>query len=71
MDSISVFRGGTTPPPAPPPLVLMAISMRITAIPKTHENQITMISCFVHNNFHTDKPAPNPPFQQHFCGNLV
>lgn len=67
IDSISVFRGGTAPPPTPPPLVVMAISMRITAIPKTHENQITMISCFVHSNFHTDKPAPNPPFQHHFC----
>lgn len=69
MDSISVFKEGTGPPLAPPPLVAMAINIRITAT-ESHENQITMISCLVHNQFHTDKPAPVPEFDQYFCGNL-
>lgn len=54
----------------PPPLVIMSMSVRITAIPKSQENQITMIGWLVHNNYHTDRAAPSPQFTDQFCGNL-
>ncbi|CAL4103579.1 unnamed protein product, partial [Meganyctiphanes norvegica] len=50
-----------------PPVVVMAIGLRTTINPKTHQNEIAMVSSLVHSEFSLDKSAPNPPFQQHFC----
>lgn len=52
----------------PPPLVVAAINLRTVANSKGLNNEIVMISCLRHSNYHVDKQAPNPPFQQHFCG---
>lgn len=54
-------------PIAPPPLVVSTINMRTVVNPKTHQSEIVMIGCLVHHQFHVDRPAPNPPFQEHFC----
>lgn len=35
---------------------------------KTRKTKILMLSCLTHNYFPIHKPPPNPPFQQHFCG---
>lgn len=58
----------TDKPLAPPPLVVAAINFRTVINPKNYTNEIVMISCLAHNKYNVDKPAPNPPFQQHFCG---
>lgn len=58
-------------PLPPPPLVVAAISMRTVINPKSYVNEIVMISCLAHNKYAIDKTAPNPPFQQHFCGKLL
>ncbi|CAH0775041.1 unnamed protein product [Bemisia tabaci] len=50
-----------------PPLVVATLNLRTCLNQKTRSNEIVMISCLVHNSFPTDKPAPSPPFQQHFC----
>lgn len=66
MNNITPINDGTPPPP----LVVVTLNIRITPIPpKSHDNQVTMISCLVHNNYHTDKEAPSRPFEHHFCGN--
>lgn len=52
---------------ATPPVVIMAIGLKTTINPKTHQNEIAMVSSLVHTEFPLDKAAPNPPFQQHFC----
>ncbi|KAL4220500.1 DNA polymerase alpha catalytic subunit [Mactra antiquata] len=51
----------------PPPLTVMTLNMRTLPNTKTHQNEIVAISCLIHNSFYMDKPAPDPPFQQHFC----
>ena len=30
--------------------------------------QVLGAACLVQHQFHADKPAPKPHFQQHFCG---
>ncbi|XP_068206264.1 DNA polymerase alpha catalytic subunit-like [Palaemon carinicauda] len=52
---------------AAPPIVMMTLGMRTTVNPKTHQNEIAMVSCLVHQEFPLDKASPNPPFQMHFC----
>lgn len=52
----------------PPPLVLCTINVRSILNPNTMKNEIVMISCLINNKFSIDKPAPNPPFNRHFCG---
>lgn len=54
----------------PPPLVIAAVNIRTISNSKGLNNEIVMISCLNHNKYHVDKQAPNPPFQQHFCGKL-
>ncbi|KAK2155699.1 hypothetical protein LSH36_233g04020 [Paralvinella palmiformis] len=51
----------------PPPLVLMALNLRTVPNPKTHQNEIITVSCLIHHQYHMDKPAPKPHFEQHFC----
>jgi DNA polymerase alpha subunit A len=55
-------------PSAPPPLVVATINLRTVLHPTNGQNEITMISCLVHSGFHVDRAPPQPPFQQHFCG---
>lgn len=45
--------------------------MRTTTDPKTRKTKILMLSCLTHNSFPIHKPPPNPPFNQHFCGELA
>ncbi|XP_037949022.1 DNA polymerase alpha catalytic subunit [Teleopsis dalmanni] len=55
-------------PAPPPPLTLLALNVRTSLNPKTLKNEICMISMLVNNNFHIDKPAPQPAFNRHMCG---
>jgi DNA polymerase alpha subunit A len=52
----------------PPPLVIATLNMRTVLHPTNGQNEVVMISCLVHNGFHVDRAPPQPPFQQHFCG---
>jgi DNA polymerase alpha subunit A len=54
-------------PPSPPPLTILAMNMKTTINPKTMLNEISLVSCLVHNEFFLDKAAPKVPFQMHFC----
>jgi DNA polymerase alpha subunit A len=56
------------PSPAPPPLVVATLNMRTVLHPTNGQNEVVMIGCLVHNDFHVDRAPPHPPFQQHFCG---
>lgn len=60
----------TEKPLPPPPLVVMALNLRSFINPKTYANEILMVSCLTHTKYAVDKQAPNPPFQQHFCGRV-
>lgn len=52
----------------PPPLVTVAINIR-TALNRTIlKNEIVMISCLTQKSYSVNKQAPNPPFEDHFCG---
>ncbi|GLV41422.1 DNA polymerase alpha subunit 1 [Carabus blaptoides fortunei] len=51
---------------SPPPLVVATLNIR-EAVNKNHEVEIVMIGCLIHNEYHIDKSAPKPQFQQHFC----
>lgn len=53
---------------AMPPLVVMTLGMRTTVNPKSHQNEVAMISCLIHHEFPLDRAPPQPPFQTHFCG---
>ncbi|XP_065095411.1 DNA polymerase alpha catalytic subunit [Ochlerotatus camptorhynchus] len=64
INCISVVQDSSTA--APPPLVICAINVR--SILNKGTNEIAMISMLVHNRFPLNKPAPNPPFNRHFCG---
>jgi DNA polymerase alpha subunit A len=55
-------------PSAPPPLVVATLNMRTVLHATNGQNEVVMISCLVHNGFHVDRAPPQPPFQQHFCG---
>ena len=57
-----------TPKPSPPPLVVATLNMRTALHPTNGQNEIVMLSCLVHHKFHIDKAPPQPPYQQHFCG---
>ncbi|XKL64150.1 hypothetical protein PGB90_004236 [Kerria lacca] len=52
---------------APPPLIVMALNIRITPLPKSHENQVIMIGWLVQTNYYTDKAAPSLQFKDNFC----
>lgn len=67
MNNITVCHDGGPPPP----LTVMSLNIRATPIPKSHDNQITMIGCLIHTAFYTDKAAPKPPYKKHFCCNIV
>ena len=56
---------GTTD--APPPLTVMSMSLRTVVNSRSHQVEIVAAGCLVHHQFHLDKTAPQPPFQQHFC----
>ncbi len=53
--------------PAAPPVTILALNMKTTINSKTHQNEITLVSGLVHHKFYLDKPAPSPPFNEHFC----
>ena len=53
--------------PAAPPVTILALNMKTTINPKTHQNEITLVSGFTHNKFFLDRPAPSPPYNDHFC----
>ena len=53
-------------PPAPP-VTILALNMKTTINPKTHQNEITLVSGLMHNKFYLDKPAPKTPYVDHFC----
>ncbi|KAJ9591406.1 hypothetical protein L9F63_002012 [Diploptera punctata] len=55
------------PVPPSPPLVVVTLNMRTAVHPTNGQNEIVMLSCLVHNNFHIDKAPPQPLYQQHFC----
>lgn len=58
----------TEKPIPPPPLVTVALNVRTVLDQKKLKNEIVMISCLTHTNYSINKHAPNPPFEQHFCG---
>lgn len=64
-ENVTIYSGKPLPPP---PIVVATLNMRTVVNPKTHQSEIVMIGCLVHHRFHLDRPAPNPLFQQHFCG---
>lgn len=45
----------------------MALNLRTVVNSRSQQIEIVAISCLVHNEFHVDRAAPQPPFQQHFC----
>ena len=53
--------------PSSPPLTLMALNMKTIINPKTHQNEVAIISGLVHTAFYLDKPAPKPLCQSGFC----
>ena len=53
--------------PISPPLTIMALNMKTIINPKTHQNEIAVLSGLVHTAFYLDKPAPKPSFQSLFC----
>ena len=53
--------------PHPPPVTVLALNMKTTINPKSHQNEITLVSGLVHHQFYLDRPAPNPPYHEHFC----
>ena len=53
--------------PAAPPVTILSLNMKTTINPKTHQNEITLVSGFTHNKFFLDRPAPSPPYNDHFC----
>lgn len=65
MENICVIRNESNL--EPPPIVAATINMRTMMDLKSRKTKILMISCLVHNAFPLHKPAPIPPFQQHFC----
>ncbi|CAH1980880.1 unnamed protein product [Acanthoscelides obtectus] len=65
---LTVFSGdGGKQPPPPPPLVVLTLHMRTAVNPKTHANEILMVSCLAHDRYALDGKIPHPPFKQHFC----
>lgn len=52
----------------PPPLALTTINVKTALNPKTTKNEVVMIAVLVNKAFSVNKPAPSPPFQEHFCG---
>ncbi|KAG1697229.1 DNA polymerase alpha catalytic subunit [Nymphon striatum] len=62
-NNISVIQN----PLAAPPLVVMAMSMPTAVNPKTMQSEIVAVSCLIHEQFYINKPAPNPPYNIHFC----
>ena len=52
---------------SPPPLIVMTLQTRTAVNPKTHQNEIVMVSGLVHQKFCLDKAPPKPLFQYHFC----
>lgn len=63
--SISVASDIKAPPP---PLVIASLYVRTALHPKTHTNEIVMITCLVNNKFCIDKKAPDTLFTNRFCG---
>lgn len=63
MDQIELVANGQ----APPPLTLMALNLRTVVNNRNQQVEIVAISCLIHSDFHVDRAAPQPPFQQHFC----
>jgi DNA polymerase alpha subunit A len=57
----------TSSPPPAPPVTILALNMKTVINPKTHQNEIALVSGLVHNKFHLDRPAPQPPYVEHFC----
>uniref|UniRef100_A0AAQ5X1K7 DNA polymerase n=1 Tax=Amphiprion ocellaris TaxID=80972 RepID=A0AAQ5X1K7_AMPOC len=55
----------------PPPVTVMSISLKTVQNPKTHQNEIVSLAALTHYGFHMDKAPPRPPYQTHFCGELV
>lgn len=53
---------------APPPIVLAALNVQTALNVNTSKNEVVMIACLVNKTFAINKPAPSPPFQEHFCG---
>ena len=53
--------------PQAPPVTILALNMKTTINPKTHQSEITLVSGLVHHKFHLDKGAPQPPYVDHFC----
>ena len=62
---VSVLAGSQIP--AAPPITILALNMKTTINPKTHQNEITLMSGLMHNKFFLDRPAPSPPHNDHFC----
>ncbi|XP_034428633.1 DNA polymerase alpha catalytic subunit isoform X1 [Hippoglossus hippoglossus] len=61
-DLVSVVKDLT-----PPPITVMSISLKTIQNTKTHHNEIVSLAALVHYEFHMDKSAPRPPYQNHFC----
>ena len=68
-NKVSVLMQNAPPEPwdKAPPVTILALNMKTTINPKTHQNEITMVSGLIHNKFYLDKPAPETPYVDHFC----
>ncbi|KAK7499236.1 hypothetical protein BaRGS_00009496, partial [Batillaria attramentaria] len=62
-DHVTVHTGQV----ASPPLVVMTLNLRTLPNPKTHQNEVIGAAALIHKDFHMDRPAPNPIYQQYFC----
>lgn len=63
IDKISINYDCKLPPP---PISLISINIHVATNQKG-TNEVVAVSCLVNKKFHIEKPAPNPPFDQHFC----
>ena len=53
--------------PASPPVTILALNMKTVVNPKSHQNEIALVSGLSHSSFYLDRPAPSPPYTEHFC----
>ena len=53
--------------PTSPPLTIMVLNMKTIINPKSHQNEIAVLSGLIHTSFCLDKEAPKPEFQSNFC----
>lgn len=51
----------------PPPMTILALNVKTVINPKTHQNEIVLVSGVSSREFHLDRAAPKHAFREHFC----